>query len=149
MQYYYYFEDNVELKGPGRLPKSDPWRSGLHNADPATLLSFMTPEGVDISYRPQIKVGHDTPHDQTTEVREQTGHVVTATEVTDTWTVRAMTQHELDDIEADQDAMAEERTATPEAKMIYHIIHGTVPAAVQNEVPPAKDNFKQWYRNLS
>jgi hypothetical protein len=143
---YYYFEDDVKIWGPRPLPRSDSHRSNLFNRTNEELLSFTTPEGVVKSYRPQIKIGHDAPYDSDTQVREWDGNsVITATDVTDTWIVRAMNQQEIDDLEASKNSRAEKRVASPELKMIYALIKGTVPSAVTNG---DVDDFKQWYRSL-
>ena len=135
---YFRIEGGSIVEGPKPLPRS--WRnvSGLHLLSDERLAEH--------GWLPEEKVGFE-PFDPNTEVREGPTLEVQADKVVATYTIRAMTQQELDD-KQQADDLAVLRSAT---KDIGIVVLALVDALVAKGVIVADDVepvARQAYRDL-
>ena len=134
---YYYVEDGRIVKGPMVLPKSDKRISGLRNAPRDALLQA--------GWIPQVLNGKDQDYDPERQKLVMVSAVVTPTLVQETWDVVPLTAKEYKDKQDRDKDVAQSRSENPELKIMYHIIHGTVPA---NVTAGGMTEYSEWYNTL-
>ena len=133
---YFYTENGSIVKGPMDLPNA--WKniSGFHNTDSAKLKA--------LGWLPQIRVGNDLVAG-VNEVKLGPVHIVDADAVTSTWTVRAMTQQEIDAAAAADEAADIQKHNNAEKKLFYLIWNKIRVLEGKAEITPKQ--FRTWWNS--
>ena len=129
--------NNQIVEGPTNLPTG--WRN---------ISNFHLQSNTELKvhgWLPVIEVGRYDGFNANTEIKEGPSITINPDDVTATWTVRPMTQPELDQREVELDEVRSQEIKAAYGKVLFKVVNEIRVLKNQTELTP--EEFKTWWKN--